>query len=249
MRKLSTRMFMGPVLIVAIIFTCSVEVFSKDFYKNVPDKEVEERLDYIVTALEKERTWAAVWWYGWIAGYGALAITQGCLSLAKDDPEWKQDMIIGSVTAAIGLVGKVIDPFIPAYAFKHGEDLKNMPTETPEQIRAKLERAERLFRVCAARERNGWEWHNHLLAFLVNFAAGVVTCAAFDRPLEDGMTTFAIGFLISEIDIFTSPIRLVGKYRRYSEKYKQEGVHARYSEERNWFLTVKFNGFAAGVRF
>ncbi|MCX6572573.1 MAG: hypothetical protein NTX99_01145, partial [Candidatus Aminicenantes bacterium] len=149
------------------------------------DQQVKERLAFITKSLEDGQPGAKRWWYGWIAGYSAGAAAMGVLAATgwekapEVDNSSAEDMLVGSATFALGVVGLVIDPFSPATAAKK---LRPLPETTELERQAKLKRAEELLRECARREKAGRGLTTHLLNAGVNAAAGVVTVVAFDRP-------------------------------------------------------------------
>ena len=199
---------------------------------SVPDEQVMERLSVIQNALDAGRPRARTWWYGWLGAYGAATAVQWGLSIghwddvkpADESPgapmvadrSFAQDMLVGGGTTALGAVGLLIDPFLPALSH---DRLRGMPEATPEDRRAKLEEAEALLRRCALREKAGQGWTMHALNLGVNAAAGVVTSVAFKRPWTDGLVTFAVGEAVSLLNIFTQPRRAVRDWHNYEVRY------------------------------
>src|SRR5512138_273237 len=212
-------------IVLLVLAVNSVAAYAQD--ATLSDEQVQKRLTFITAALQDGQPAAKRWWYGWIAGYSAGAAGMGIVAatswksqpdimtfapLPPVDNSTAQDMLVGSGTFALGVVGLVIDPFTPATAAKK---LKPMPEGTPEERLAKLQRAEELLRKCAKREKSGRGLTTHLLNAGVNAAAGVVTVAAFDRPATDGLITFAIGEAVSLLNIFTQPMKAVRDLKKY----------------------------------
>jgi hypothetical protein len=224
----------------------------------ISDDQVKERLAFIEKALNEGRPRARTWWYGWLAGYGAATVAQWGLSIAHwndvkpaddspgaakvHDREFAQDMLVGGATTALGVGGLLIDAFRPAGG---AGALGSLPEGTPEERRAKLERAEERLRRCAERERSGRGWTTHLLNLGANAAAGVVTAAAFKRPWTDGLTTFAIGEAVSLFNIFSQPRRAVRDWRDYQTRYPG-GTGAAVPEpaDSRWTLGVSPGGLS-----
>ena len=214
------------------------------------DKQVTERLSFITSALEAGQPRAKTWLYGWLGAYSAGAATMGVLAATnwKSGPEvdnsFAQDMLVGSGTFALGVVGLIMDPFRPATA---ATKLRVLPETSAAERLAKLKRAEELLRECARRERSGRSLTTHLLNAGVNAAAGVVTVAAFDRPFADGLVTFAIGEAVSLLNIFTQPMRATRDLKKYEAGYP---VAAAPSEPRvTWSLGVRPGGFSFSLQF
>ncbi len=223
------------------------------------DKQVKARLAFITGALDAGQSRAKTWRYGWIAGYSAGAVTMGILAGAHwNDTElvggipvrdrgFAQDMLVGSATFALGVVGLLIDPFVPATA---GRKLRPLPEATPMERLAKLRRAEELLRQCARRERDGRSLKTHLMNAGVNAAAGVVTAAAFKRPWTDGLITFATGEAVSLLNIFTQPMRASRDLKRYEAGYSgNDGASTPAQPERGWSLGLWPGGFSFRLQF
>src|SRR5512143_1189051 len=127
------------------------------------DDQVKERLGFITTALEGGQPRARTWLYGWLGAYSAGAATMGVLAATNwdavpADNSFGQDMLVGSGTFALGVVGLVINPFTPATAVKK---LRALPGTSAAERLAKLKRAEELLRECARRERSGRSLTTH----------------------------------------------------------------------------------------
>jgi len=218
------------------------------------DAQATERLGFITKALEAGQPRARTWLYGWLVGYSAGAATMGVLAastwesdvdtLLPVDNSGAQDMLVGSATFALGVVGLVMDPFTPATAAKK---LRALPETSPAERQAKLARAEELLRECARRERAGRSLTTHLLNAGVNAAAGVVTVAAFDRPFADGLVTFAIGEAVSLLNIFTQPMRATRDLRKYEAGYPAASAPA--APRATWSLSVRPGSLCFRLQF
>jgi len=229
----------------------------------IPDEQVKERLSYVENALQSAQPRARTWWYGWIAGYSAGAVVQLSLAgahwndvkLDKGTPvprrvrdrAFAQDMLVGGVTCALGAGNLLITPFSPAYA---ASKLRPMLEGTPEERRAKLEKAEELLRQCARREREGRGWKTHALNLGANAAAGLVTSLAFHRRWTDGLVTFATNETVSLLNIFTQPRRAIRDLNNYEVTYLgKQGDYVQERPARQWLFSVYPGGFSLGLRF
>jgi hypothetical protein len=222
------------------------------------DEQVTERLGFITAALEAGQPRAKTWWYGWIAGYSAGAVTMGVLAatnwnepvietfapVPEPDRSFAQDMLVGSATFALGVVGLVIDPFTPATAARK---LRPLPETTAPERTAKLKRAEELLRECARREKSGRSLTTHLLNAGVNAAAGIVTSVAFDRPATDGLVTFAIGEAVSLLNIFSQPMRATRDLKKYEAGYRSAAAAS--SPRASWSLSLRPGGLSFRLQF
>ena len=225
----------------------------------LPDEQVKERLAFIAKALEDGQPGARRWWYGWIAGFSAGAVTMGVLAatnwetapdiqtfapVPEPDNSFAQDMLVGSATFALGVAGLLIDPFTPARA---ATKLRPLPETSAAERLAKLKRAEELLRESARREKSGRSLTTHLLNAGVNAVAGVVTVVAFDRPATDGLVTFAIGEAISLLNIFSQPMRATRDLKDYEAGKAPVGPAA--APRLTWSLSVCPGGVSFRMQF
>jgi hypothetical protein len=236
------------ILALAILLINAAAVFAQE--AALSDEQATERLAFISQALESGQSGARRWWYGWIGLYAGGAATMGVLAARNwesgydVDNSSAQDMLIGSGTFALGVIGLVIDPFTPATAAKK---LGRLPESSASERLAKLKRAEELLRQCAKREKSGRSLTTHLLNAGVNAAAGIVTVAAFDRPAGDGLITFAIGEAVSLLNIFTQPMRAVRDLKKYEAGYP--AAAAADSPRLTWSLTAFPGGIGLRLQF
>lgn len=257
------RMVAWCVIIVVVVVGC---VASGAFAQNAQlnDAQVKERLTYIENTLYDAQPAAQAWWYTWISLYATGTVVQGSLSGAHWN-DWKyeikhhvymrkirnrgfaEDMMVGGCTTAIGLAGKLVFPFKPAYL---PDRLRTMPDNTPAERMQKLEQAEQILRACAETETDGWGWLTHVLNLVVNAGAGLTTVLAFNRPWTDGLITFAEGEAISLIDVFSQPRRAIKDLRNYEAKYgrgPRGGAYDPYDNE--IFFTLYGGGVGVGMKF
>lgn len=209
------------------------------------DEQVKGRLEFITEALRAGRPAAGAWWYGWMAAYSAGAIAGGAVAASGTDYELAEDVIVGGATCALGVVGLVIDPFVPATAPRK---LRPLEESTPAERLAKLRRAEELLRACARREKGGRSLTTHLLNLGANATAGIVTAVAFKRPWTDGLITFAAGEAVSLLNIFTQPMRATRDLKKYEAgDVASATMQARW--HRSWSLSVWPRGFSFCLQF
>jgi hypothetical protein len=237
---------------------------------SLSDEQVRDRLGFITKALEDGQPAARRWRCGWLAAYSAGAVTMGVLAATnwESEPDYNpfalagpasgmlavlppevdngfaQDMLVGGATFALGVVGMVMDPFTPATAAK---TLRALPETTDLERSAKLARAEEILRECARREKKGRGLVTHLLNAGVNAAAGIVTVAAFDRPAEDGLITFAIGEAVSLLNIFTQPMKAARDLKNYEAGYPPAAAPA--APRVSWSLSVWPGGIGFRLAF
>jgi len=249
------------VLIVLVLLLVSLTAAYAQEKASLSDEQVKARLAFISGALNAGQPGAKTWWYGWIAGYSAGAVTMGVLAAAnwnkpevqtfapvpEPDRGFAQDMLVGGATFALGVAGLVIDPFVPATAARK---LRPLAEATPIERVEKLRRAEELLRQCARREKSGRGWTTHLMNIGANAAAGVVTAAAFKRPWTDGLITFATGEAVSLLNIFSQPMRATRDLKKYEAGFSgNDGASIPEQPELRWSLGVWPGGFSFRLQF
>ena len=253
MNRVSHRLFYSG-LVIALALQLVTSGIARAQETALSDEQVKVRLAFITGALDAGQPGAKRWWYGWIAGYSAGAVTMGVLAatnwnepVPEPDRSFAQDMLVGSATFALGVAGLLIDPFVPATA---GRKLQPLPEGTPMERLAKMRRAEELLRQCARREKDGRGLKTHLMNAGVNAAAGIVTAAAFKRPWTDGLITFATGEAVSLLNIFTQPMRATRDLKRYEAGYPgNDGASRPVQSERKWSLGVWPGGLSFRLQF
>jgi hypothetical protein len=249
MNRLSHRLFYSG-LVIALALQLVASGIARAQETALSDEQVKARLTFVADALSAGQPRAKTWWYGWIAGYSAGAVTMGVLAATnwkEPDRGFAQDMLVGSATFALGVAGLLIDPFVPATAARK---LRPLPEATPVERLEKLRRAEELLRQCARREKDGRSLKTHLMNAGVNAAAGVVTAAAFKRPWTDGLFTFATGEAVSLLNIFSQPMRATRDLKRYEAGYPgNDGVSIPAQPECRWSLGVWPGGLSFRLQF
>ncbi len=239
------KRFAKPPLFAAALLTLASAAVAQTAAP-MSDAEVTGRLAYIQQALDGGRHAANLWWYGWLGGYTALTAGQLAARDSSNNEKQRQDLLVGGATSALGVVGMVV---FPVEAGRFASRLRSLPAETPEARRAKLSAAESYLRKAAAQESLGRSWKAHAAAAAVNLAVGVFIWKHYDRPASDGFTTFALGQLVSEAQIFTQPTRAIRDLREYEGRTDFARPAATGSAHPDWYFGASPGGIVVGVRF
>ncbi len=210
------------------------------------DSEVTNRLQYIQSSLDGGEEAADLWWYGWGIGYGALTAEQFVAHSRADTEKERQDTLVGYVTSSFGVIGQLA---APVEAGRLAAQLRAMPGETPEERKVKLAAAENALRRSAAQEAFGRSWKMHAISGAVNLGIGLFLSLRYDRPGRDGLTTFAIGQLVSEVQIFTQPMNAVRDLREYERRSDFGRATAAGADHSTWYVSATPGGFVVGCRF
>jgi hypothetical protein len=224
-----------------IILFCRTGVLRAQ--ENISDTLVKERIQVIQQMLDQGKKKANIWWYGWIAGYGAATLAQGAVCLYSDKLATRQDMALGALTTFLGVGSQVISPMVPGYA---PERLREIPEGSPEQNLFKLQEAERLLEASAIREKEGRSWKIHAMDGAVNVACGFVVWFGFKRDFTEGLINVAMNTAICEAQIFTQPVRAIRDYNDYCRQYKNGPPVSLREPEVRWQFTMMPGGI--GIR-
>jgi hypothetical protein len=182
----------------------------------IPDSIVAERIRCIQAMLVQDKKGADIWWYGWLAGYGAATLGQGAVYHLSENSATKQDMALGAATTFLGAVSQLVAPLHPGGKARL---LKAMPESTPAERVKKLAVAEEYLRSLAQTEKFGRSWKNHALFGAVNLGSGLITWIGFKRSVWDGIGNFALNTIVSELQIWTQPTRSLKNYQNYGRLY------------------------------
>ena len=207
--------------IIAVLILFSLRLSAQDVNS---DAVITERIQCIQEMLGQDQKPTDLWWWGWLAGYGAATAGQGVVCFLSEDIPTKQDMALGAATTILGVAGQLITPLNTG---RMAELLSDYPDSTPEERLKKLAAAEEFLKKAAATEKFGRSWKNHALYGAVSITSGLITWLGFKRTLWDGIANVALNTVVSEVQIWTQPTRSLKNYRSYCGKYNPAGVASR----------------------
>jgi len=203
------------------------------------EPNIKERIDFIQASFDKGQTRAKLWSYTWLAINGAATGIQTYQAISS-----RHDRVSNIVSASesfLGVAALIIDPF---HARSSGSELREIPESTPEELKTKLDMAEKWLERNYKQEKLGRSWLSHLGVLVVGvIGAGIVWhYEGRKNGLINGLTTIAGG----ELEIWTQPTRGIKDYQEYHNKYKDayDGI-----PEKKYFIAPSKNGFVAGIHF
>ena len=223
------------------------------------DDQVKERLAYLENVLKAGQPRAETWFYGWLGAYSVGGIAGGILAGTQwadkkiengetvPDRESAESMLVSGATFVLGIGSMIVDPFEPALG---PDELPRLPENSQEERRSKLERAEKMLRDCAQRERRGRSLTTHLLNIGANAAGAVVIKAAFRQSWGSALVNFASSEAVSLLTIFTQPTRAVRDLQDYEAKFQGgKGAEMPAPAEHRWSLGVGPGGLTLRYDF
>lgn len=83
----------------------------------------------------------------------------------------------------------------------------------------------------------------------VSAGAGLVLWFGLQHTLESALINVLISMAITEVQIFTQPMRAVSDWKTYAEKYDMENKQAFMPEKQNWYVMVGFDKVIVGTNF
>jgi hypothetical protein len=206
---------------------------------NSSESNISERINFIQASFDKGQPRAKLWSYGWTALYGVAAGVQTyqAISSRRD----RVSNIVGASESLLGVAALIVDPF---HARSSGSDLREIPESTPEEQKAKLEKAENWLERNYKQEKLGRSWLSHVGVLVVGIiGAGIVWhYEGRNNALINGLGAIVGGELL----IWTQPTRGIKDYNEYQRKYKDayNGI-----PEKKYFIAPSPKGFVAGVYF
>ena len=197
--------------------------FSITSHCNELTQEEMARLQFIEDSFKKGEKKANYWQWGYFGLYAGGAVfnlikyqgykKEGPLDLEKKNQKF--DTLINFGKATIGSLGLWFRPIIADRAYGQLKDLKN--------DKKKLNLAETLFTNTFKRVRGELSWKRRFAALAINSIGGFLIYNDGKRT-KDALANFALGMIVSEIQIRTVPTRVLNDYKTYKKKFKIFGA-------------------------
>jgi hypothetical protein len=211
--------------------------------QSVPDSIVHQRIAFLQKSINLDQKGTNRWWYGWMAGYGALTAGQAAVWYSSEDTGLRQDMATGAATTFLGMIGQFVSVYQPQH---FAEKFSQLPEGTPAERKIKQSQMEKFLTDRSLMEVDARKWKAHLPSLGVNLASGLVTWVGFHRTVWDGVANFALNCVISESQIWTQTLRAKKELKRYHERFGGTETAENYRHEINYNFIVSANG--AGIR-
>lgn len=211
----------------------------------------EERFNFLRNSLLEEQSSASLWSYGWTIFYGANAVASYTIAGTTHDKVAHLTQRVAGTQALVGTLAMLLSPLPSATAV---EELDAMKSDTPEEKKARLARAEELLKSTSEAEELGTSWIIHVAnALLAGTGAAVIRYTYEDRinraggrPVNEAAFNFLAGFIVGEIQIFTQPTLSIDRWKEYRGKYNA----AESREDYQLSMTVRYvpGGMTLGLR-
>jgi len=210
------------------------------------DSLIDKQLHDLYGTIPHEAIRFQRWWYGWLAGYSAATAVQGAVCLTTENKTLRQDMALGAATTLLGAAGQLISPMIAYNSPLRGslDEVKadSLRALSPDQYRE-------LLKALAVREKEGRSWKTHATACAVNLGSGLITWLGYKRTFMDGLENFALNTAVTELQIWTQPVRAVKAYRKYCENEATGTSGDPLKPDSEWNMAVYPGGFTLSLTF
>jgi hypothetical protein len=164
-------------------------------------EEVDRRLAFLEARLDAKRTHARAWHWTWTGVNGGAAVGLAVLGGLADSDSDRVNLFSQSALALVGLAD--LYWMRPMTARDGFDPVRAMPGATPDDRRARLERAEAMLRKAARRPSGRTHWWPHLGNLVLNSAVGLGVWAA--GSTKDALLSAGSGMAIGELYLWSEP--------------------------------------------
>lgn len=180
----------------------------------VGDGEARERVAFIQRTLDEAAMPARSWRYGWLAGFGTLAVGSGLRALAFG-PNQIAAGLVGATTSTLGVATVLFNDERAAHA---GNDLRGYLGHTSDPWPARLRVAERALEQAARGQVFIRSWPAQVGRAAVSFGAWLVLAFGTQQP-GPGAVNLGAGLVIGQISMISHPFGLVSAWNRYVQRH------------------------------
>jgi hypothetical protein len=174
---------------------------------DLPDSEVEARLDFLTERLDAGRFSAAAWQYGWSGFYAVGTLTNGIQLLTAGDTDGRVVSLVDGLKSVGALAVLVTDP-LPA---RLGADPVRAVPESASRYRLAV--GERQLVENYVRAESRYSLQRHLEGVTTNLIGGAFIWAFGDS--SDALRSTLVGIAVGEAQIWSQPWRASGDLRDY----------------------------------
>ena len=179
--------------------------------------EADIRTAWIQSRLDAESAAAQRWYWislgllsagvaGQVAAGLAVSDTGANGQLLAPMDRLKPSLFVGASTAMIGVLGRVVLPFHPAFA---AAELRRMPARTPQERIARTRRAEAILDDCASGEDFGRSWLIHAAGLVVAGGSSLILWLGYQQGPLTVIGNFALTIGFHELQVLTQPAQLI----------------------------------------
>lgn len=230
--------------LISIFFACAV--FGSDNEKDsLTETQLNERLNYLQSLLQKNERQTGNWWNTWTALYSAATVGQAAVAVSTPSKPLRQDMIVGAGTTILGVASQLLTPVRTHFIQVLPDSIRKLSiTEKSALLIKGEEQLGKQAKIASA----GKGWQVHALSGAVNLASGLITWIGFKRSFGEGVLNFALNSLVTEVQIWTQPVRAKKDYVHYIQQVSLGSVEIN-TRIPEFYSQVSLNSFQLGIRF
>ena len=207
---------------------------------DISDAELEQRLAFIQTRLNRQQPSARYWQYGWTGFYSLSSAGQLLLALDGDDNDEQLYWGVGAVKAS-GKLAKLL--LKPTPAVDSGDSFQALPQANREERLRKLAQGEAMLEANALRADERYTWKRHAMGIAGNLVGGIVIAAFGDS--SDALISTLLGLAVGETTIWTEPANA----RRDLDDYRKQRWTRQAAQRTQWYVLAGPGGATLHVRF
>lgn len=170
-----------PLFAAVLVLACASSALAQQppACTDLPDREVRARLTLLTGVVAREEPAVRRWWTSFALLHAVMASGAGILAASAQDENFRNEMLIGTLSSGLALTTLVIfsPPLLGA-----GNSIDAMPDDTPEARLHKLRVTEDALRRSSASIDFLRSWFPATLSTLYVTAAASTLLLVFDRP-------------------------------------------------------------------
>jgi len=208
--------------------------------KGLSDRQVDERLDFLIKHLDDGRDYAWWWWAGWTTFYSLGVVVESTRAGLEHNRGHRADDIVGAVKAAGGTIVLVSRP---RQARQGADPVRAVPGESPDDRRRQLVVAEDLLKANADLSKRRYQWQRHAINVAVNGIGAIIIWKGFDAP-DRAWRSGVIGTGVGEASIWSQPWWPANDWEEYQRRFQgSTEQHVR------WHIAPTIGGLAFQMNF
>lgn len=204
---------------------------------DLSSRELDARLETLTDRLERRKTHAAAWQYGW-TGIFVASIGYNAFQVADEEGDDRVDHGVSIAKSALGLTRMLTNP----HPLRRGATpIRPIPDESRQEKAARLRRGEALLAASAKRSREPYQLSQHLGILGINLTGGAIILAFGDD--DDAAFSTISGIIGGELRLWSQP------WHGASDLEAYEGEYGEAASDVQWRILPTWRGAVLEVRY
>ncbi len=180
----------------------------------VGDDEARERVAFIQRTLDEATMPARIWRYGWLTGFGVLAVASGIRAVAFG-PEHVAAGVVGMAGSTLGVASVLLNDEQAAHA---ADDLRAYMDHTNDPWSLRLRVAEQALHASARVQVFVRSWPAQIGRAVVSFGSWAIIAFGTEQPSPAALNLGA-GMAIGQFSMISHPLGLAVIWNRYVQRH------------------------------